>query len=100
MACARTPLCVCYLMECAHVGLVTCVHPEQKGPEQRLRVRSQLGQDARHQQVDGDGVFQKVFQPRQQDADERACGIMGGCRSASLTRERASITHAHITWVV
>lgn len=93
-------VCVCYLMERAHVGLVMWVRAEQKGPEQRLRVRSQLGQDARHQQVDGNGVFQKVFQPWQQDADEGACGIMGGCRLVTMTWESVSITHVHNSWGV
>ena len=82
--CVCVCVCVCYLVQRADVGLVVRVGAEQEGPQQRLRVRHQLGQDARHQQVHGDGVLQKVLQPRQQDTDERTCCIMGNHRSVCV----------------
>lgn len=50
-----------YLIQCAYVRLLLCLCAEQEGPQQRLWVRCKLGQDACYQEVDGDGVFQKVL---------------------------------------
>lgn len=63
-------MCGCYLVQGAYVGLAVCICAEQERPQQRLWVRHQLGQDARHQQVHGNGVLQEVLEPGQQDADE------------------------------
>lgn len=93
-------MCVCYLVQCAYVRLVVCVRAEQEGPEQRLRVRHQLGQDARYQQVHSDGVFQEVLQSRQQDADEGTCGIMGNDRLRCVTETEYELTPAVETILV
>lgn len=63
----------CYLVEGAHCGLENQGGVEKEGAQQGLGVGSQLGQDARQQQVDVERVGQHVLHARQQHAHKGAC---------------------------